>query len=236
MKRSESDTPLRVLATIPLFLLLGCGGSGTPVAVPCVAPTVACGGDPTGTWQLKSECATTLSTASQGSSSVCAGFSLTNSFGSGSTYTFSAGGKLQMSISGTYTEAVTIPVSCLNSDAGASAACAASSTALKDEAQTPGYAAAGSSTVSSGSCALDSEGRCACTITATIATLTGSGTYVTNGGQMTTTMISPGPDPDAGAYASSTITSSYCVSGNTLTLFPQAGAGATTNSVSVFMR
>ncbi len=110
--------------------------------------------------------------------------------------TFNADMTYTITSSGSYTETLTLPLSCFP-DSGAALACTG--------VQMGGTAGAGSGGIM-GSCAI-SDSNCVCTLPVP-STATESGTYSISGSMLTTT-------PTGG---SGSMTDSYCASGNTLHL------------------
>ena len=220
----------------------GQGGSGTQgrdasvgstkdalTTCPQAAPA-PCGGSVVGTWTVRfDECVFP-------SSSYCPGLTLsvspTSTFGV--VYTFNAGGTANATISGSLIATMRYPPECLYSDAGAVRACQdwsnAGEAALQQQADA-GTNNFGSSVVSgSYSCAADSSGICVCDEKVTYAVKTMTGTYSTSGTKLIPLGLSglgdAGPS-DAGSDGPT----DYCVSGNTLTLWPPASSSSSKPTV-----
>jgi hypothetical protein len=204
------------------------GGSGSDASVSGIAdasavdgtcPKVAnapCGGDVIGTWTLKfDECV-----FPSGSPSYCPGltFSIDPASNYGATYTFNANTAFSASIGGKVASTTRYPPSCLNGDAGAAEACAQLSTLLQTTAPKLGDAGTDNISSASYSCSSDPGGTCVCDSRITYISRTVAGNYTTSGTKLTITALGGN---DAGVLEQGADgPTDYCVSGNTLTLWP----------------
>jgi hypothetical protein len=184
---------LRSLAVLVTGLSLGCSSSSTGGSADC-ASVAPCGGNLLGSWTVDESCASSSAEIVPGG---CAGETaqVTASNVSGA-LTFNADMTYTLTSSGSYTETLTIPLSCFP-PSGATVACTGINMGGTEDAGTGGIM---------GSCAI-SNSNCVCTVPAP-STATESGTYSISGSMVTTT-------PTGG---SGSMTDSYCVSGNTLHL------------------
>jgi hypothetical protein len=211
----------------------GAGGPGTSVSDASVGdvpvargtcPQVAsapCGGNVVGTWTLKvDECLFSSPTYCPGLT-----FSVAPTSNYSVTYSFKADNTLSASISGNFIATIRYPPECLYSDAGATQSCLELSNTLQSVAQQISDAGTDNIMSASYACSADSDGTCACNenVVYTPRTLTGS--YTTSGTKLTTlslggTGLTDGGPLDGGADGPT----DYCVSGNTLTIWPSSSS------------
>jgi len=209
---------------------LGCGGGGatydgSPAGGSCPSTFTPCGGNPTGTWRLRTDCTSTSSS----SNSSCPGQSTSTVPGSGysATYTFNANGTLNILVSGSLTEVIRYPPECLYSDASATQACADRNKTMQSVVAM--FGDAGSTTIKSLSisCAADSSGFCVCSETFNYGTYTITGSYTTSGTKLAVTALSTPGMPDGGAGdAGTSAPVDYCVSGNNLWIGPSSSSSS----------
>ena len=174
----------------------GGGNAGGASNNGSACPIVApCGGDVVGDWNVKQECITTPMDAL---ASLCAGATLTISplMVSG-TISFKADNTMSSTGLFSLTETVVFPPSCMTEDQ-----CAAYQVSLISQ---PG--------VTGGECHYAAVTGCSCNVNVSQNVMS-SGTYQTQGTNMTVTS----------ATAEKTDVSTYCVSGNTLSIY-QSNAG-----------
>jgi hypothetical protein len=196
---------------------VGAGTDASAVSGKCpqVAPA-PCGGNVVGTWTLKfDECAFPAA-----SSAYCPGltFSIDPSSNYAAIYTFNADNTLSATTAGSVVSTTNYPPSCLSGDAGAAESCAQLSKFLQDTAPQVGDAGTNNISSSTFSCSSDPTGTCVCDSKVTYTSRAVSGHYTTSG---TKIVITAPRMSDAGVIEQSTDSpTDYCVSGNTLTIWP----------------
>jgi hypothetical protein len=185
----------------------GAGATGTDGGTCSFTP---CGGDIVGTWRLSSICAL-------GPASDCppSGGVTVDRSKSEATFTFASDGTVVYAYSGTLTETLLYPDTCLAGiDAGTARACSDFQSEVQSSIQRDdgGAPLAG---LTSFTCSVNASSICMCDEVFTSAPQTENGTYTTSGDQVTITLAAA----DGGAVDGGTNPpSEYCVSGNTLTL------------------
>jgi hypothetical protein len=187
-------------------------GDGPAAAGSCPA-FIACGGDIVGTWRLKSECASPLSSSGSCEISVVA----LDISQYDVTMAFAAGGSVTMSISGTMRETQRYSTGCLAGSGGSAQACAN----LQDMATRSYQGAADAGSVPFNlqkyECSLDAAGTCTCDEAFAYDHVTETGTYTIADNQVTIGHFAP-PGADAGSDTDDP--ADYCVAGDTLTIKP----------------
>jgi hypothetical protein len=195
----------------------GGGGAGGVDGGAC-SVSAACGGNLVGTWKIVSACGSIESNACPPSQSIRVETSWVQA-----TYTFAGDGTLTFTATGTTTEAIRYPVGCLLPvvDAGVTEACTAFQDLIRTAAQQADAGAPITSIVSF-DCLMDGNGVCLCNEVLTAPPQTQTGSYTTNGDQLTFTDLGA----DAGTSGASNVYGDYCVSGNALTIHLIDASGA----------
>jgi hypothetical protein len=187
------------------FALLACACGGSPESPGAessngdACPMVTpCGGDLVGDWHIKQMC---LGALMAGTTVSCPGstVNLSQLMASG-TISFRADHTMNSSAALSFTESAQLPPSCYS------------------EAQCTALAAnlASSATVTNSHCAYDSVSGCSCSLISTQATTMSNGSYEVQGSNVNLT------DSKSGK----TTVNTFCVSGNTASLFERDANGA----------
>jgi hypothetical protein len=184
----------------------GSGGAANSAGAPnggSTCPTVtACGGDLVGDWTIQQTC---LTAATKALEAICAGASFTiEKLTATGTSSFKADGSMVSSALISFTETVHFPASCYT------------------EADCTTYAASLSAapTVTNAHCQYDVGTGCSCSANSTQLSMS-SGTYRVQGSNVTIT------DKASGKMG----VDSFCVSGNTLSLYQASADGISTTMI-----